>query len=102
MKNAVQPSEEELQRFVGGAEDWELKDNKLCKNYQFKDFKVAFNFMTQMAVVAEDINHHPTWENSYNKVSIKLFTHHTGTVTEGDLELARAADKIASKLLKST
>lgn len=98
MKNLVQLSKEEINSFIIGSEGWDLTDNKLCKNYSFKDFKAAFSFMTQLATVAEEINHHPTWENSYNKVSIKLFTHHTGTITEGDLVLARAADKFASNL----
>lgn len=98
MKSTVEPSEQELQQFLKEPESWKLTNNKLVKNYAFKDFKAAFSFMTQLAAVAEEMNHHPTWENSYNKVSLQLFTHHTGGITEGDLELARAADKIASKL----
>ena len=50
--------------------DWSFQDNTLCKEFVFKDFKQAFAFMSQVATHAEDLNHHPDWQNSYNKVVI--------------------------------
>jgi 4a-hydroxytetrahydrobiopterin dehydratase len=58
----------------------------------FDDFKQAFAFMTQVALAAEQRNHHPDWHNVYNRVDIRLSTHDAGGLTERDLELARWID----------
>jgi 4a-hydroxytetrahydrobiopterin dehydratase len=77
---------------------WTEKDNKLTRSFQFKDFKEAFLFMTQVAEVAEAQNHHPWWSNVYNEVNIKLSTHDAGdTVTEKDHKLAAAIDLLYEK-----
>ena len=77
---------------------WKEEDNKLVKSFEFKDFTEAFGFMTQVAIVAEKMNHHPFWTNVYNKVSFELNTHDAGdVVTEKDHKLAAAIDKIAAK-----
>ena len=74
---------------------WIEKDNVLKAEFQFNDFVSAFAFMTKVAIVAEKMNHHPTWSNVYNKVSIELSTHDAGnTVTEKDHQLAREIDKL--------
>jgi 4a-hydroxytetrahydrobiopterin dehydratase len=59
-------------------------------------FRKAFAFMTEMAMVAEKMNHHPEWFNVYNRVDVTLTTHDAGGVTELDLKLAAAMDKAAS------
>lgn len=75
---------------------WKEDNNCLSKSFTFKDFKQAFAFMTQVAMEAEKMNHHPAWTNVYNKVSIKLSTHDAGgIVTPKDRLLAKAIDKIA-------
>lgn len=77
---------------------WEEKNNKLQKNFEFKDFTRAFSFMTRVAFAAEKMNHHPEWSNVWNKVSISLSTHDAGdVVTEKDRKLADAIDKIYSE-----
>lgn len=74
---------------------WTEKDNKLKAEFEFKDFVHAFGFMAKVAIVAEKMNHHPTWTNSYNKVSIALSNHDAGdVVTEKDHKLAKAIDKL--------
>lgn len=74
---------------------WIEEDNKLKKTFQFKDFVEAFGFMSQVAIVAEKMNHHPNWSNVYNKVIIELNTHDAGDiVTEKDYQLAEAIDAI--------
>ena len=62
------------------------------KSYKFSDFKQAFSFMTSIALKAEQINHHPEWENVYNKVTITLTTHDKGKVTELDHDMALFAE----------
>ncbi|PHX74894.1 MAG: pterin-4-alpha-carbinolamine dehydratase [Chitinophagaceae bacterium] len=74
---------------------WEKQNNKLYKKFIFKDFSSAFSFMTQVAMIAEKIDHHPTWTNTWNSVEIWLSTHDAGNViTEKDENLARLIDAI--------
>jgi 4a-hydroxytetrahydrobiopterin dehydratase len=74
---------------------WQEKDNYITRSFQFPDFKRAFGFMTQVALVAEKMDHHPTWTNTYNTLEIRLTTHSAGnTVTEKDHALALEIDKL--------
>lgn len=75
---------------------WEEKNNRLTKTFQFKDFVEAFGFMTKVALVAEKMDHHPSWTNVYNRVSFELSTHEAGDiVTDKDRKLAKEIDKLA-------
>ena len=65
------------------------------KTFTFKDFSEAFGFMTRVALVAEKMDHHPEWTNVYKTVDVTLSTHDAGGVTEMDVKLAEAMDKIA-------
>ena len=64
----------------------------------FRDFNQAFAFMTQVALLAEKLDHHPEWRNVWNKVDITWSTHDAGGLTELDLRLARAVDQMAAHL----
>lgn len=66
------------------------------KLYAFKDFKRAFAFMTQVALKAEQMDHHPEWFNVYAKVDVTLATHDAGGVTALDVELAKYCDAAAA------
>lgn len=75
---------------------WTESKNQLSRDFKFKDFTEAFAFMTRVALIAEKMDHHPTWTNTYNTVSIQLSTHDAGnTVTDLDRKLAKAIDAIA-------
>ena len=63
------------------------------KIFKFADFKEAFSFMTSIAMKAEQINHHPEWENVYNKVTITLTTHDVGGISKLDYDMALFAEK---------
>lgn len=74
---------------------WKEEGNRLKKTFTFKDFSEAFGFMTRVALIAEKMNHHPTWTNTWNTVSFELSTHDAGdVVTERDRKLAEAIDKL--------
>lgn len=73
---------------------WKLQGDSLIRDFQFRDFVSAFGFMTQVALLAESQNHHPEWQNVYNRVGIQLSTHEAGGVTERDLQLASAISRI--------
>jgi 4a-hydroxytetrahydrobiopterin dehydratase len=69
---------------------WERRDDRLHREFVFANFREAFGFMTQVALLAEKADHHPDWSNSWNRVVIDLTSHDTGAVTERDLALAEA------------
>lgn len=73
---------------------WTLSKDHLAieKDFRFKDFNQAFSFMTQVAMAAEKMNHHPEWFNVYNKVSIRLTTHDCGGLSQKDIDLAMRVD----------
>lgn len=74
---------------------WKEENNRLSKTFKFQDFKEAFGFMTKVALVSEKMDHHPTWTNTYNTVTIELSTHDAGNVvTEKDRKLATAIDQL--------
>lgn len=65
------------------------------KSFRFADFKAAFGFMTQVALKAEQMDHHPEWFNVYNRVDVVLATHDADGVTTKDVALAQFMDKLA-------
>ncbi len=76
---------------------WKEVNNRLTKTFKFKDFSEAFGFMTRVALIAEQMNHHPTWTNTWNTVNFELSTHDAGDkVTDLDRKLADAIDRLAA------
>lgn len=73
---------------------WQEQNGELYRQFEFKDFKQAFEFMTKVAAAADKMNHHPAWANTYNKVEIRLGTHSEGKITDKDRQLAAAIDRI--------
>ena len=77
----------------------EIKDrDAITKRFQFKDFNEAFGFMARAALVAETLDHHPAWFNVYNKVDVTLSTHDAGGLTDLDIRLAEAMEKLAAPM----
>ncbi len=68
----------------------------IAKSFKFADFNAAFAFMTEVALSASRLDHHPEWSNVYNRVEVVLTTHDAGGVTANDVELARIMDAAAS------
>ena len=60
----------------------------ITKTFEFKSFIAAFGWMSQAALHAEKLNHHPEWSNVYNRVTVTLTTHDAGGLTELDVKLA--------------
>jgi 4a-hydroxytetrahydrobiopterin dehydratase len=67
----------------------------IVKTFVFGNFVEAFGFMTQVALVAERMDHHPEWSNVYKTVNVLLTTHDAGGLTKLDIDLARAMDLAA-------
>ncbi len=74
--------------------NWKLESNNLVRKFVFKDFIEAFGFMTKVALLAQQANHHPEWSNVYKKVEIYLTTHDSGGITQKDVDLAIQIDKL--------
>jgi 4a-hydroxytetrahydrobiopterin dehydratase len=64
----------------------------ISRSFKFADFAQAFAFMTELALVAERLDHHPEWRNVYNRVEIVMTTHDSGGLTRLDFDFASRAD----------
>jgi 4a-hydroxytetrahydrobiopterin dehydratase len=82
---------------LDGLSGWSAVDGRdaITRKFTFKDFNQAFGFMTRAALVAEKMDHHPEWFNVYKTVEVTLSTHDAGGVTELDVKLAEAMNRIA-------
>jgi len=87
-------SETEILQRLAALPGWRLADGRLRRDLTFKDFSRAFAFMTRVALLAEKRDHHPDWSNAYNRLTIELWTHDAGGVTERDVEFAQAVSKL--------
>jgi 4a-hydroxytetrahydrobiopterin dehydratase len=82
---------------LAGLKGWSEVSGRdaITKKFVFKDFNEAFGFMSRAALVAEKMDHHPEWFNVYKTVEVTLSTHDAGGLTDRDVKLAEAMDKIA-------
>jgi 4a-hydroxytetrahydrobiopterin dehydratase len=90
-------TDEEIEQRLANVPGWEVEEGSLAKEFVFKDFEEAFKFMAAAAVVAEELNHHPDWSNSYKKVMVHLSTHEERGITDLDFELAGKMNRLARK-----
>lgn len=75
---------------------WHEDGQGLHRDFEFADFVEAWTFMNQVAVLAETMDHHPDWSNSYNKVHITLISHDKGCVTDRDRRMAEAIEQLVA------
>ena len=91
----VKLNEQEIQRRMNNIDgSWSLKESCIAREFQCENFVEAFSFMSAVALLAERMNHHPNWENVYNKVNIELSTHDLGGLSDSDFDLAEEIDSI--------
>ena len=91
------PDERAAQLIELAKSNWTLVPDRdaIEKNFKFKSFTAAFGWMTQAAIWAEKLNHHPEWSNVYNRVHVVLTTHSAGGLSELDIKLANKLDTFA-------
>lgn len=87
-------SEAEVHDAIASLKGWSLQGGKLHKEFTFADFVTAFGFMASVALIAQEMDHHPHWSNEYNKVTINLMTHSEGGITGFDLEFANRISRL--------
>ncbi len=87
----------DLQAALARLPGWTFDTDRpaLRRTFMFADFSQAFGFMTQVAQLAERMNHHPEWSNVYNRVEVLLTTHDAGGVTDLDVDMALAMNALA-------
>jgi 4a-hydroxytetrahydrobiopterin dehydratase len=84
---------------VARLDGWSVQNGKLHREYKFADFPHAFGFMATAAPTIEKMDHHPEWQNVYNRVTVDLTSHDAGGITQRDFDLAALLEGIAKKLL---
>lgn len=86
--------------FESALPQWRLAPSgiQISREFIFQDFQQAFAFMKLCAQYAEAIDHHPDWQNSWNRVTVSLTTHSAKALTELDIQLAKAMDRFALQL----
>jgi 4a-hydroxytetrahydrobiopterin dehydratase len=84
----------EIEYHLQNVKGWSLVNGKLHRAFECKDFASAFGKMTQVALVAESMNHHPEWFNVWNKVVIDLNTHSVKGISNLDFQLAAKINEI--------
>lgn len=87
----------EIESAISNLEAWAIKDSKLHRSFKFKNFIEAFTFMTEIALHAEKMDHHPEWFNVYNTVTIDLMTHDVNGISDQDIKLANLISGIYDK-----
>jgi 4a-hydroxytetrahydrobiopterin dehydratase len=92
-------SAEAARAAVADLDGWSIEEGggAIGKRFVFSDFAAAFGFMTQAALAAEKLDHHPEWTNVYDRVEVRLSTHSAHGLTALDFELARAMERIAAR-----
>lgn len=94
------PEESQAQRATLPAWQHDLQRDAITRQFVFADFVQAFGFMTQLALVAERMGHHPEWRNVYNRVDILMTTHDAGGLSALDIAFARRADEAYDSLAR--
>jgi 4a-hydroxytetrahydrobiopterin dehydratase len=90
-------SQQEIELEIGKIQGWKVANGKLNRTFEFENFVQAFGFMTQVAIQAEKMNHHPEWFNVYNKIEINLVTHDINGISNYDIKLAETINHLYSK-----
>jgi 4a-hydroxytetrahydrobiopterin dehydratase len=91
-------SEAEIETALATLTGWSRTPGRpaITRSFKWADFNEAWGFMSRVALLAEKMDHHPEWFNVWNKVEITLSTHDVGGLSELDLKLAAAIDKVAT------
>jgi 4a-hydroxytetrahydrobiopterin dehydratase len=87
-------SDEEVERRLAELSGWDRQGDAIRKSFKRGDFKGSVDFVNQITPIAEEMNHHPDLEISWDTVTVSLSTHSEGGLTENDFELASKIDAL--------
>lgn len=88
-------SDEDMESRLGELDGWTREGVAIVKEFKLDDFVSSVDFINRLAPVAEEMNHHPDLQVSWNKVTVSITTHSEGGLTENDFELAKSIDPLA-------
>jgi 4a-hydroxytetrahydrobiopterin dehydratase len=88
-------NDEEIEERLTRLDGWEREGDAIRKRFELDDFKGSVDFVNRLTPEAEDMNHHPDLEISWNEVTVRVTTHSEGGLTENDFELAGRIDRVA-------
>jgi len=75
--------------------NWKETKAGLTRTFEFKAYPETFGFATQIALVAQRLNHHPKMIVEYNQLTVETISHDVGNkITERDHKLADAIDAL--------
>jgi 4a-hydroxytetrahydrobiopterin dehydratase len=86
--------DDEIEARLGDLEGWSREGDAIAKEFELDDFKGSVGFVNRLTPVAEEMNHHPDLEISWNKVTVRISTHSEGGLTANDFELASKIDPL--------
>ena len=89
-------TQSQLDCFIEKNPSWIIKNKTIKKEFKFTNFIEAFSFMTKVAFLSEKMDHHPNWQNTYNKVIIELTTHDMNGITTNDIKLAKYINNLTN------
>lgn len=96
-EGSIKPfKKEKIGIFLNKIKGWIPSENKLRRDFNFKDFKEAISFVNKVSEIAEKENHHPDIHIFYNVVKLEIFTHSINGLSEKDFILAGKVNKIIS------
>jgi 4a-hydroxytetrahydrobiopterin dehydratase len=92
-------SDSQRRDLLAALDDWSVVEGRdaIQKTFTFSNFVEAFGWMTRVALVAEKLDHHPEWFNVYKTVDVTLSTHDADGLTQKDVELAKAMDRMSAR-----
>ena len=93
-------STQERQAALASLSGWQEVAGRdaIQRKIKFADFNAAWGFMSRVALLADKQDHHPEWQNVYNRVEILLTTHDCDGLSQRDVKLATAIDKILGEM----
>jgi 4a-hydroxytetrahydrobiopterin dehydratase len=89
-------TEEEIAAALATLDGWGVEGNELVKTFRFPSYLAGIDFVSRLGHAAEAMNHHPDLLVGWRKVAMRVSTHSAGGLTELDVMLARAADRLAA------
>jgi 4a-hydroxytetrahydrobiopterin dehydratase len=87
-------NDDQIRERLEGLEGWDRDGESIKKEFKLEDFKGSVDFVNRLTPVAEEMNHHPDLEISWNTVTVSISTHSEGGLTENDFELAGKIDSL--------
>lgn len=88
--------EQRIAQLLADLEGWQRQGDAIVKEFRCGDFSGSVRFVARVAEIADQLNHHPDVEISWDRVRLSLTTHSQGGLTDSDFELARRIDELAA------